>query len=391
LIMKENEQYGFRENNKCAVIIGSYINAYSIYQSLMKIGYDDQIYIFDLNINEGICLADIAAKKAVVVKQRLHRPEDIVNLINDTISPDTLKYIFLTAEECLDVLKYAIQEGELQNAIAYTGSELCNDIIFDRYRFYEFVGKLQCIGIPRTIESYENPFGAFGPQFIIRMKRSWVGSEKLPRLSIVHGENELEKIEKVYESHGYTRDMWCYQELLSISDKHNVSVCGWHDQGYQQYAVTRKVVQHPPKTGNGDVVEIMKDFPEELPDVTKRILDSLHYAGPFEMEFVFDLNSNTYKVIELNPRYWMQHGLVEELTDYALIRRNIGEEGLKVIPAEELPHRYWVNTNQALFRLLKGQFIMLHYLNQGVRVPGIGVSIRWAFHYLKYKKQVAGY
>jgi hypothetical protein len=388
--MNKDKQSGINENklDKCAIIIGSYINACSIYQSLAKIGYDAQIYMFDVNIDKGTSLADIAANKANIVKQILQTPEDIVKLINDMIPEKTEKHFFFTSEEFLDVIKDAVLAADLKNVLAFTGAEISNDYIFDRYKFYKFVEALQCINVPHTIENYENPFGIFGSQFIIRMKRSWVGSEKLPRLSIVHGENELEKIEKDYESHGYTRDMWCYQELLSISDKHNVSVCGWHDPTYQQYAVTRKVVQHPPKIGNGDVVETMTDFPDELPNATKKILDALHYAGPFEMEFVFDLNSNTYKVIELNPRYWMQHGLVEELTDHALVRRNIVETDLKEIPPEALPHRYWVNTNQALFRLAKGQFSMFRYLFKGVRCPGILASMKWAFYYLKYKKQI---
>ncbi len=371
--------------NKCAIIFGSYINACSIYQSLFLIGYDASVYIID-EVEGTKCLADIAAKKAAVIKRSLQQPEEAVALINEIVPGNVTKHIFFTSEECIDAVKFAVQEGTLQNTVAFTGAGISNDVIYDRYRFYEFIDALNCTHIPRTITSAADPFLAFGERFVVRMKRSWQGSEKLPRLSIVNGKAELEALEQEYAENGYTRDMWCYQELLSISDKHNVSVCGWRDARFRQYAVTRKLVQHPPKTGNGDVVETIADFPQELLSATSTILDALDYAGPFELEFVFDLNENVYKVIELNPRYWMQHGLINSLTNHALVRRNIGESELKVLPAEELPHRYWINSNQALFRLMKGQLAILGYFKNSICFPGIKASVKWAFHYKRYKQ-----
>jgi hypothetical protein len=370
---------------KCAIIFGAYINACSIYQSLLSIGYDAPIYIIE-DVLGTKCLAEIAAKKASVIKRGIKQPEEAVELINEIAPSDVTKHIFFTAEEYIDSVKLAVQKGILQNALAYTGAGISNDVIFDRYKFYEFINTLKCAVTPRTIPSSEDPFRAFGEQFIVRMKRSWQGAEKLPRLSIVRGKAEFRALEQVYSESGYTRDMWCYQELLSISDKHNVSVCGWYDNHYHQYAVTRKLVQHPPKTGNGDVIETITVFPQELVSAAGTILEALDYAGPFELEFVFDLNENVYKVIELNPRYWMQHGLVNSLTNHSLVRRNIGESDINIIPARELPHRYWINTNQALFRLLKGQLSLLGYFTNCVCFPGVMASIKWAMHYKKYKK-----
>lgn len=378
-----------RTHQKCAIIIGTYINAYSIYRSLRAIKYDGTIYMIDTNLDSGKCLADVVAKDAVVIKKKIKRTNEIVNIINDLIPDDAVKHIFFTSEQCIDAVKDAINKKILKNAYTPVGSKISNELIFDRYQFYNFISSIEGVSVPLTIPSTENPFAVLGNQFIVRMRRTWHETSKLPRLSIVNNETELREIEDNYLSAGYSKEMWCYQELLSIADEHNVSVCGWHDSEFQQYAVTRKLVQHPSKTGNGDVVEIVRNIPAGLVETTKKILSKLYYVGPFELEYVFDLKSNQYKVIELNPRYWMQHGLIEDLTNHALVRKNIGEKPDAEIQPAKLPYRLWINTNQAIYRLLKGQIEMLSYLNNSTRLPGFYNSLRWFPYYSRYKKQIS--
>ena len=53
-------------------------------------------------------------------------------------------------------------------------------------------------------------------------------------------------------------------------------------------------------------------------------------------------------VIELNPRFWMQHQLVNVNTNNLLVRRYIGEE---VGPNEDCQIRFWVNTFRVFMKL----------------------------------------
>ena len=112
----------------------------------------------------------------------------------------------------------------------------------------------------------------------------------------------------------------------------------------------------------------------------------MKYRGAFEMEFVLDEKSEEYKLIELNPRFWMQHGLIEEVTDCALIRRAVGQDPAE-IPEKQLRHLYWINGTQAIYRLMKGQTELLQYLKNGVCVPSVSQAVRWAFFYRKYVKE----
>lgn len=375
------------QDKECVIIVGTYINACTIAECLQKINYEHQIVLIDPVIDDVCkCLADIWLKDVIVIKKRITKLGDIVDLINNIAAEDCKKTILMTAEEFIDPIKYAIQSGTLKNTVAHTGAADNNDIIFDRFLFYRFVERLNCINVPKTIDYNEDPQEAFGEEFVIRVKKSWEEEKKLPRLEIVHSRVEQESVERRFQEQGLTPDMWCYQELLSTLDTNNVSVCGWYDSDYHQYVVTRKVVQHPPKIGNGDVVEVYTEAPESIVLATETILKAMRYTGAFEMEFVFDTKSNNYKIIELNPRFWMQHGLVEEVTDNSLIRRAIGEDIFNNIDYRKLEHRYWINGNQLIYRVIKGQIRFLSYLKKGSCYPKLLDSARWLCHYNKYKR-----
>lgn len=369
---------------ECAVVIGTYTNACSIIDGLKKIRYPHDIIAIDPTVNKAKCLCEVVFPDVQVIKKKVENLEDISILINDKIGESTRKYIFMTSEEFIEPIRKAIQKGELKNTIAHTGSGIDNDLIFDRFKFYRFVESLNIKNVPVTISSTEDPNRIFGNDYIIRVNKSWEGSKKLPRLRIVHSLEEKETVENEFRDAGLTPEMWSYQELLSTADAHNVSVCGWYDEQYHQYAITRKILQHPPKVGNGDVVEIYHDVPGSIMIQTETILKALKYCGPFEMEFVYDEKSCEYKLIELNPRFWMQHGLIEEVTNYSLIRRAVGQSDLTEIPEGKLRHLFWINGTQAIYRLAKGQLGIIRFLSNGICMPPISKAIRWLFFYHQY-------
>ncbi len=378
------------KNNSCieyVVIIGTYVNACSITEGLKKIGYAHGILMVDPMVDHAKCMAEVLFPNIPVVKKKVKDLKEIVSLINDRIQEQTRKIILMTSEEFIEPVRKAIQSGELKNAIAYTGSGIDNELIFDRFRFYQFIEKLGIHNIPRTVPSNVDPVSIFGNDYIIRVNKSWDENKKLPRLRIVHSKEEKLEAEQALMNDGLTPEMWSYQELLSTADTHNISVCGWYDDEFRQFGVTRKIIQHPPKVGNGDVIEIYHEAPDMLINQTETILKALQYRGAFEMEYVLDEKSNEYKLIELNPRFWMQHGLIENVTDYALIRRAIGQNQLTVIPITRLKHMYWVNGSQALFRLIKGHFGIIKYIRDGICVPSLTQSIQWGVHYWKYIKE----
>lgn len=370
---------------ECVVVIGSYINACSIIWSLKKINYRNKIYVAEFHEDKARCMAEVLLNDINIIKAEIFDELQLINVINDNIPSDVYKIFLFTSEEFIEPIRHAIDNNKIINALAYTGSKVDNNLIFDRFKFYKFIERLGHSCIPKTISSAENPEENLGDSYIIRVNSSWNELKKLPRLKIVNSIEERECFESSLLAKGLTRDMWSYQELLSVSDKDNLSVCGWYDSDFKQFVVTRKILQHPPKTGNGDVVEVYKDAPRYIIDVTMDILKALEYVGPFEMEFVFDLSTNQYKVIELNPRFWMQHGLVNDITGNSLIRRALGERGLIPVDYKDVQYGAWINGNRVLYHIIKGNFEVIKYLTIGKFYPSFWGFLKWMLYYLNYK------
>ena len=165
------------------------------------------------------------------------------------------------------------------------------------------------------------------------------------------------------ERQGFGHEEWGFQELLSTNPQHNVSVCGWHDADFTCDVVTRKI-----RTAGqiGWLVERVDGFPE-LKEQTHAILTSLDFAGPFEMEFLLDPRTGEYKVIELNPRFWMQHRLTASVSQNCLVRRylRLATESQADMPTPR--KRYWLDTDEALDRLISlNGYGLISYLPRAV-------------------------
>lgn len=374
------------QTGECVIIIGSYINACSLTERLAAMGYPHPVIILHTG-GTGICLADIAAKNSLVMRRNIRGEEELLQAIDQAAAPECRKIIMFTAEEFMNAVRDAVTSGRLQNVRTFTGAGIGNDVVLDRSRFYEFIEKLGCLPCPKMIHSNQDPFPVFGDSFAVRPKESWNGKKIAQRVQVVSGRAEFDACLARFRAAGLTPEMWCYQELLSTRPEDNLSVCGWHDPEYRQYFAHRKNLRHPAETGTGDVVETVTDVPQELLDGVRAVLDAMEYRGPFEMEFLYDSRTDSYKVIELNPRFWLQHALMNRLADNFLIRRYLGED-LKPIPPQSLPHKYWINGNRALYYMLSGDFQIFRYLQNGFCYPALGQSVRWGFHYFKFKRDL---
>lgn len=375
-------------DNECVIIFGSYTNAITLVKSLQKIAYNYPIYIIDPSVENSKCFAEIACKNIRVVKRVIDNDNDLFSIINCIATTECKKNILFTNEQCMNGIEKGIKTGEIKNVHLNIGSKIDNDLIFNRLKFYKFIEDIGIDNVPKTIDSDKNPFDCFGEEFLIRQKRSWKEYRQMPRNSIVRGYDEFKEKLDNFRSLGITDDKWCYQELLSISDKDNVSVCGWYSDSYKQFVVTRKVIQHPPKVGGGDVVESVLNYDEILVELTETVLERLNYSGPFEMEFVYDNKKEQYKFIELNPRFWMQNGLVDELTNYSLIKSAVGQKELESISPRKIKHFYWVNGTHVLYRIFKGNLSLIRYLLKGKMFPSFLNIVKWSFYRKKYINEV---
>lgn len=341
-----------------AVIVGGHVNAHTIIKSLKTIHFEGKIIL--LRGTHELCgLASFCNPDVEVWRVPLKTPGDLIVALAERFGKNGKKTAVFFTDERFHVVLSECRLEEMPWLVVHIGAFQYIRIILDRQLFCQFLLDGKLANVPKTIDGGQDPFKVFGEQFILRPRYSWHDLSRHEAVRLISSRKEYDYWMKDFKSRGLNSDHVCYQELLSIRDEDNVSVCGWYDKNNQYLICTHKVLQHPPKTGNGDVVERI-DPPEGVMEAALRVLQALEYEGPFELEFVFDERSNRHQVIELNPRFWMQHGLVEAVTGYALTASYLNRSPL-MPSVEGLEIRYWVNPLYALFRMIKGDIRIFKY------------------------------
>lgn len=99
------------------------------------------------------------------------------------------------------------------------------------------------------------------------------------------------------------------QEMVPGGDEGLVIVACYLDRASRWVAGfnTQKVLQIPEGFGTGCIVQSVSR--PELFEPTRRLLESMHFAGIAEVEYKWDAATGEYKLIEINPRPWDQHRL----------------------------------------------------------------------------------
>lgn len=332
-------------------IIGSdYLNAISIYQSLIDLKADGEIIFI------GGSGRNMAGKiyPGVNMRSDAGDSDKLIELLL-SFEKQAKKYLFLTHEKYHQMLWEKREMLEEYNVIFHIGHG-DPELIMDKPKFLQFVKENTSIPVPFAY-SFDQIDKIQYPAFA-KAKSSFMDDAKISlKKQVITNQKELEKYIQTASIHGVSREDIEVQELLSTEARHNVSISGWYENDFHQFFQTQKILQHPPKAGNGDVVKLM-DLDPTLAGQTNDLLSKLNYHGPFEAEFVKEQNGERYKLIEINPRFWMQHGLIEQLSGHLLVARYIGVEPLR----PNLKYNHWMYTVIVPIQLAKLKIKYIPYL-----------------------------
>lgn len=356
-------RHNTKEQSPCCLVFGNHLNAHAIIRGLSEIGIQKEDIWLVKDKGFPRLSAEVLNRKIRTWEIDIHDNYEIVEKIRDQFGITRKKVLFFTDERYLTALQPLKNAKPASDFRFFIGSEKHLDTILDRLRFYDFIEQNRIAPVPRTIPGTEEPFLKLGERVVVRPRVSWGALVKRQRVSIVSSRAALEKVLSQYRQAGLSADNWCFQEVLSIDPIHNVSVCGWFDKRHRHLFCTRKVLQHPEPCGNGDVVEYLPEPPGKVLEQSIALLAALEYSGPFELEWVYDDSSGVYRIIELNPRFWLQHGLAACIEgQQILIKRYVGQKDVSSVPLNcNSGVRYWVNPLFALFRMLRGDFRGLRY------------------------------
>lgn len=294
------------------------------------------------------------------------------NISSRYINGWTIYQGLLSLEDNCDVIEdwlfFTEENNLLKNLDNYSHNykpKLSTEIIDNKLAFHDFLLLINEEPVPSyTIdESVKYPI-------YLKAKHSWKNDQKVPRGWICNNTKELEQKLIEIENSNWNRDWFFFQDFIDYPLQNNISVAGYFD--YTNFnrnlsIVTRKVLGNCERFSCGTIVETIPD-PNNLVQRTYKILDNLKYNGVFEMEFLFDEQEKIYYVLELNPRFWMQHGLFLKFFNNELIKRYLDIKNSKSIAQYEYRHLVWIDTISLLINTLKGNLdILKKYIQYRVR------------------------
>lgn len=289
-------------------VFSSFINAWSIGKGLEKLGLKVE-YIFE----EGGILP------------------------KSDLQPQSGDYLFFTEEN--NLIKYYNS-----NEYYFYPSDVDKALLDDKFLFAQFLENISEYPVP--YESIDTCFknGISYPVYL-KARHSWRNGRKLPRGYILSSDSDLAKVKKLLSEQGISIDNFFYQKLLQSSITNNLSVCGFfdHNSNNSNLIVTRKLLGDSLIIATGTLVETVEGYVGLL-ERSKSILGKMKYKGPFELEYFYEKKDNKYYVLELNPRFWMQHGIFVDHFDNAIIKNYLGMEDVFTTTDNESRKIVWINS-----------------------------------------------
>ena len=101
------------------------------------------------------------------------------------------------------------------------------------------------------------------------------------------------------------------QEIIKSDDRQNFKSCVLIDKNGTiifNFGLS-KLHQFPIHFGVGSCVISCNN--KAVLELGEKLFTNIHYTGVGSAEFKYDMRDNTYKLIEINPRYWQQNSLAD--------------------------------------------------------------------------------
>lgn len=169
--------------------------------------------------------------------------------------------------------------------------------VFDKYDFNNLLP--EDIRIPTYIAS-EAAADDFGPDHILKGRqgnilRNMTGEKAL----ILNAQNR----KKVRDAIGALPNERLVIQKIIHTSRPIFSVCTFCVMGAMHgLFMYEKLRQHPNEYGTGTWLKSAHS--EELLQASWNLLQQLNYTGISEIEFIYDDDSQSYRVVEMNPRTW---------------------------------------------------------------------------------------
>jgi len=132
------------------------------------------------------------------------------------------------------------------------------------------------------------------------------------------------------------------QQLIAGGGESQMSYAGLYKQGSKIAEITAcRKRQHPPDFGRASTY-VYTVFDKEVQDIGRQVLKSLNYTGLAEVEFKRDQKTNELYFLEINPRTWGWHTIVQKSHGNWMFGCHQIALGMDVRLPETYRDAYWV-------------------------------------------------
>lgn len=198
---------------------------------------------------------------------------------------------------------------------------------------------------------------------LLKAKHSWQGSIKLPRGWICRSEHDVQQHLQQVTKMGLSYQAFFFQEWLGDQDHQNISVCGFHDsQNHSRNttAIVKRLLSHHQGLSCAAMVETIPDQ-WDLRTKTTQVLDALAFVGPYELEFM--VAKGQVVILELNPRFWMQHAIFLA-SGNGLLKRYFALDSIADQQHQILENIVWIDGLYFTKAILTGRWQILRLYTQ---------------------------
>ncbi|MFA5337271.1 MAG: hypothetical protein WC330_02955 [Candidatus Omnitrophota bacterium] len=249
--------------------------------------------------------------KSMICPHPVYNPEQLFKFMVDRFGKKEKKPIlFPTADEFVQFISDYRDKLEKYFLFNISSKEIIDSII-DKKIQYELAKK---VGVtisetyyPESIEDIYNLKDKITYPLIIKGRYSFkwreVAGGTLKGLKVNNGNELVEKCREIFEK----KTPVIIQKIIIGPNANHFKFCAYiNREGKILTKFTlRKIRQYPVDFGVGSCVESLEY--EELSKIGENFFKGINYIGVGSAEFKLDLNDKTLKLIELNPRYWMQN------------------------------------------------------------------------------------
>lgn len=184
------------------------------------------------------------------------------------------------------------------------------DMLMDKKRCLEAAAVLG-VHTPKTLRADEVLHGGNGQNIVYPCVLKPIDRRTISGLNgqKVFLPKALEEMRQMIGDVGSHPEQWVIQELIPGEDRSHGScaVCLGPQGEVLGVFTSRKLRQYPPGYGIATICE--STWESVLAEQTIRFLQGVGFRGVAEVEFKQDTQDGKWKLIEVNPRLWIQHPL----------------------------------------------------------------------------------